>query len=68
MKGKAGQIISDDGEVILCIQVGDAKSYKNMCLKHEENHVCLVHNRPYIQLRQLKIQIGKWKLAIQINI
>ena len=33
LKGKAGQIISDDEEMILCIQVGDIKSYKIVCLK-----------------------------------
>ena len=67
-KGEVGQIISKDGEVIMSIQIGDSKSYRIVYLKHEGDQVHLVHHRACIPLRCLKIQIGKWKLAIQIKI
>ena len=68
MKGEVGQIILEDGEVIMNIQIGDSKSYRIVYLKHEGDQVHLMYHRAYIPLKCLKIQIGKWKLAIQIKI
>ena len=68
MVGETCQIISKDEEVILNVQVGDEKHHRIMYLKHVGDQVHLMHSQAYVKLRQLKIQIGKWKLAIQINL
>ena len=67
MMGKACQIISEDEEVILNFQMGDIKYHRIMYLKHVGNQVHLVHQQACVKLKCLKIQIGKWELAIQIK-
>ena len=68
MIGEACQILSEDEEVILNIQMGDVKHHRIVYLKHVGDQAHLMHCQAYVKLRRLKIQIGKWKLAIQIKI
>ena len=70
MIGQACQIISEDKEVILNIQMEDENHHRIIYLKHVGDQVHLMHSQAYVKLIHFKIQIiiGKWKLAIQIEI
>ena len=65
--GTACQIISEDEEMILNFQMGDIKYHGIVYLKHVGKQVHLVHRQACVKLQRLKIQRGKWELAIQIK-